>query len=93
MSDPLILAALYDATEKACRAVYRKRKTIDEAVNWADLHVVTVEHVTELYREEITERYRVWIEEAAPDCIELTYFIREHLAKHGFSGVEVRTEW
>ncbi len=89
----IVLAALYAAAEKSCRAAYRKRKTIDGAINWADLHPVSAEFIVELDREEVREFYRVWIEEANADNYPLSQFISAHLAKQGFTDVEVRTEW
>ena len=91
--NPLTLAALRNEAEKVCRYAVRKRKTIGGAVNWADLFPVTVEHYEALSGDEITEGYRVWIEEASPDAYELRQFVADQLAKHGFAGVEVRTEW
>jgi hypothetical protein len=87
------LSALKVAAEAACRAAYRRRRTIDGPINWADLHAVSVERVAELYRGEIGERYRVWIEEAADDNYELYVFICDYLTKHGFANVEVRMQW
>ena len=91
--NPLVLAALRNEAEKVCRYAVRKRKTIGGVVNWADLWPVTVEHVEALYQDEITESYRVWIEEASPDAYELQRFVAEQLAKRGYDGVEVKTEW
>jgi hypothetical protein len=88
------LAALEVEAEKACRAAYRKRKTMQDAVNWADLHVVSVEQVAQLYRGELQPGFfRVWIEEAAPDSYLLCQYVIDYLAKRGFPDVEVKTEW
>jgi hypothetical protein len=91
--NPLLLATLKAATEKACRAADRKRKDIAGAVNWADLHCVSVERYEELYGDEITTGYRAYIEEASPNSPAFRQFISDHLAKQGFKDVEVRTEW
>jgi hypothetical protein len=59
-------------------------------VNWADLGPYSVEHWED---DEGDEGERVWIEEANPAAWELQKFVAAYLAKRGFPGVEVRTEW
>ena len=88
------LVALEVEAEKACRAACRKRKAMQDAVNWADLHVVSVEQVAQLYRGELQPGFfRVNIEEASPEAYELGQYVVDYLAKRGFPDVEVRTEW
>jgi hypothetical protein len=89
----VLLVDLEKAAEAACQAAYRKRKTIDGPINWGDLHCVSVERYTELYRGVPDAGYRVYVEEAAPESYELARFIGDHLAKHGFPNIDVRTEW
>jgi hypothetical protein len=84
------LQALDIAAERGCRYAVRKRKSIGGAVNWADLGPVSVEHYADNHD---YRGYRVNIEEAAPDAYELQRFVAAYLAKRGFPGVEVRTEW
>jgi hypothetical protein len=89
----IVLSALEESAEKACRDAYRKRKSIDGPINWADLHVVSVERYEEIYQGTPDSGYRVWIEEAADSAYELHQFVANYLAKAGFPGVEVKTEW
>jgi hypothetical protein len=77
-------------SERACRWAYHERRKIDGPINWADLGPTIVEHYED---DEGSEGDRVWIEEAAPDAYELQAFVRAYLARRGFPGVEVRTEW
>jgi hypothetical protein len=64
-----------------------ERSRIGGAVNWADLRCVDVEislldgHVT------------VTIEEASPEAIDLCRYVAKELARRGYDGVAVRTEW
>ena len=60
------------------------------AVNWADLSC----HSAEFYMNEYGSfGYRVYIEEADPNNLELQAFIGGELAKLGFPEVTVLTEW
>ena len=63
---------------------------IQDAVNWGDLGCSSAEHFE---TDDGRAGFRVWIEEAAPEAVELQQFIRADLAEHGWPGVEVRTEW
>lgn len=38
-------------------------------------------------------RFRVFIEEAAPENRELHDFVRDYLVARGHLGVEIQTEW
>jgi hypothetical protein len=87
------LQALGDAAEAACHAAYRRRNVIDGAINWADLHCVSVECGESLYYGEVTAFRRVWIEEANENNQELKEYIAAYLAQRGFPDIEVRTEW
>jgi hypothetical protein len=84
------LHALELTAEMGCRYAVRKRKTIGGPVNWADLGPYAVEHWEDAAGD---MGFRVWIEEAAPDAYELQKFVAAYLAKRGFPGVEVKTEW
>jgi hypothetical protein len=80
-------------TEAACRLAYSKRTLAvfkNEPVNWADLGCTGVEW----YQNDTDHRgFRVYIEEAAPDCAHLSAFIANYLQERGYSEVDVVTEW
>jgi len=87
------LLALREATEAALLTAHRVRRHgrfKNEAVNWADLGVVT----TEIYVEDDgSTGWRVYIEEASPTAAALCDYIAEKLAKAGFADIEVISEW
>jgi hypothetical protein len=57
------------------------------AMNWGDLLCLDVE--VSLLDGIVT----VTVEGAAPEAIELCRFVSEELARRGYSGIAVRTEW
>lgn len=63
---------------------------IEDAVNWGDLSCVEAALVL---TDEGRSYYRVMIEEASPDAYHLGVYVRNWLAKHGWTDVEVLTEW
>jgi hypothetical protein len=64
-----------------------KRSEIGGAVNWGDLLCLDVE--VSLLDGIVT----VTVEGAAPEAVELCRFVSEELARRGYSGIAVRTEW
>ena len=62
----------------------KKYGLLVEAINWGDLHCVSVT--------EQAETYIVIIEEASPDCYNLQYYIFSWLKKWGWRA-DVITEW
>lgn len=91
---PVLVRARLDKlrllSEAACRWAYHERRKIDGPINWGDLGPYSVERFED---DEGNGGERVWIEEAAPDAYDLHLFVAAYLAKRGFPGVEVRTEW
>lgn len=84
------LALLRKIANEGCIKAYRNRNTITGSVNWGDLTCVSAE----IYHTDSRgEGYRVLIEEADPDNMELQYFIQDHLEERGFEVIEVVTEW
>ena len=63
---------------------------IADAVNWGDLSCVEAALVL---TDEGRSYYRVMIEEASPDAYKLGVYVRDWLAKRGWTDVEVLTEW
>lgn len=63
---------------------------IEDAVNWGDLSCVEAALVL---TDEGRSYYRVMIEEASPDAYKLGVYVRDWLAKRGWTDVEVLTEW
>jgi hypothetical protein len=64
-----------------------ERSRIGGAVNWGDLLCLDVE--VSLLDDIVT----VTVEGAAPEAVELCRFVSEELARRGYSGIAVRTEW
>ena len=67
-----------------------KRSSIPGAINWADLKVVDVFWKVNLEGE---ANYTVLVDEVSPEATEFQTAISEALAKLGWTGVEVYTEW
>ena len=83
------LDTLKRVANQACERVLAER-CVDDAFNKADLRCVTAER----YENDLGETgYRVYLEEAAPEAVELRRFVCDHLATAGYPGVEVITEW
>jgi hypothetical protein len=89
-SDKKYLKQLRDAAYNACNAAQGVAGEIKGAINWGDLGCVSAERYE---TDEDDFGYRVLIEEAAPDAYHLQKFIANYLDEHGFSYVEVMTEW
>ena len=67
----------------------KEDRDFDDAVNWADLRVISVEY----YETDAgTHGYRCYIEEASPSAHKLAAFVHDELLKHGLN-VQVVTEW
>jgi len=64
--------------------------TFNEAINWGDLHCTSAERYTEHTGE---TGYRVYIEEASPECWKFCQYIADQLTARGYPDVEVKTEW
>ena len=79
--------ALQTAVDEILALAVEKRSEIGGAVNWADLLCLDVE--VSLLDDIVT----VTVEGAAPEAIELCRFASEELARRGYSGIAVRTEW
>jgi len=84
------LAALVEATNRACQAAAVDRKP-EYVVNWSSFRCVGAE----FYMNEFGSfGYRVYVEEAEPTSnIALATFITKHIAGAGFEGVTVICEW
>lgn len=67
-----------------------KRERRGSGVNWGTVLVVDTYVCINIEGE---HWYEVLVCEASPDAGELSNFISGHIARHGFEGVEVRTEW
>ena len=86
------LKELRKAGEKAIASAQRvrNRRFNCDPINWGDLGVVSAERVKD---DSGHISYRIWIEEAGPDCSEFPLYISGKLKQFGFNGIEVRTEW
>jgi dihydrofolate reductase len=67
-----------------------KRERRGSGVNWGTVLVIDTYVCINLEGE---GWYEVLVCEASPDAGELSNFISDYIARHGFDGVEVRTEW
>jgi hypothetical protein len=86
------LARLISDTNVAIAAA--READIQDAVNWADLKCIGAEWATGLHPSgQEYAGYSVVIEEASPGAAKFRIFISEHLAKLGWVGVGVSTEW
>ena len=79
--------ALQAAVDEILALAVEKRSEIAGAVNWGDLLCLDVE--VSLLDGIVT----VTVEGAAPEAVELCRFVSEELARRGYSGIAVRTEW
>ena len=79
--------ALQAAVDEILALAVEKRSEIGGAVNWSDLLCLDVE--VSLLDGIVT----VTVEGAAPEAVELCRFVSEELARRGYSGITVRTEW
>src|SRR6516165_7752459 len=79
--------ALQAAVDEVLALAVEKRSEIGGAVNWGDLLCLDVE--VSLLDGIVT----VTVEGAAPEAVELCRFVSEELARRGYSGIAVRTEW
>lgn len=82
----LLRKAVDDAIQKA----FQQRDSIKEAVNWGDLHCLSVEWYE---TDDDLSGWRVYIEEASPDANDFRLFIGFELADAGFPNTDVHTEW
>jgi hypothetical protein len=73
----------------AARKVHAEGK-LEDAVNWADLRVVSVEYYED---DGGCIGWRVYIEEVSPTASKFQLFIHEYLKAWHLPDVEVRTEW
>jgi len=67
-----------------------REKLSGEAINWADIGCVGVELVVTDYGEMFT---RVIVAEADAQCYKLCAYVEAELARLGYEGVRVATEW
>jgi hypothetical protein len=79
--------ALQATVDEILALAVEKRSGIGGAMNWGDLLCLDVE--VSLLDGIVT----VTVEGAAPDAVELCRFVSEELARCGYSGIAVRTEW
>jgi len=77
-----------EAINAACKA--RDAGTLEDAVNWADLRVISAEYYED---DGGCVGWRVYIAEASPTAHKFTTFIREFLKEWHLADVEVMTEW
>lgn len=87
---PYDLAKLRQATDKACNAAFDEPERIDEPINWADLGCTSAERYE---TDDGDTGHRVYIEEAAPNCVNLIAYVQGKLTAAGFDYIEVITEW
>lgn len=66
-----------------------KNYGVGGAINWADLGC---SHVATREGDDGSVVYRVYVEEASPEAVELKEFIEDHLETQGHT-VDVVTEW
>jgi hypothetical protein len=79
--------ALQATVNEILALAVKKQSQIRGAVNWDDLLCLDVE--VSLLDGIVT----VTVEGAAPEAVELCRFVSEELARRGYSGIAVRTEW
>jgi hypothetical protein len=79
--------ALQAAADEILALAVEKKSEIGGAVNWGDLLCLDVE--VSLLDSIVT----VTVEGAAPEAVELCRFVSEELARRGYRGIAVRTEW
>jgi len=79
--------ALQAVVDEILALAVEKRSEIGGTVNWGDLLCLDVE--VSLLDGIVT----VTVEGAAPEAVELCRFVSEELARRGYSGIAVRTEW
>jgi hypothetical protein len=66
---------------------------LHDAVDWGHLRCTAVEKVKIFSGNAIRIEWRVLIEEASPDAYEFRTLVAEQLARRGYSGVAVVTQW
>jgi hypothetical protein len=66
---------------------------IHDAVDWGHLGCTAVEKVKIFSGDTTSIEWRVLIEEASPDAYEFRTLVAEQLARRGYSGVAVVTQW
>jgi hypothetical protein len=66
---------------------------IHDAVDWGHVGCTAVEKVKIFCGNAISIEWRVLIEEASPDAYEFRTLVAEQLARRGYSGVAVVTQW
>jgi hypothetical protein len=66
---------------------------IHDAVEWGHLGCTAVEKVKIFSGNAVSIEWRVLIEEASPDAYEFRTLVAERLARRGYSGVAVVTQW
>jgi len=85
------LLELRDVTNEICDMAYDARDTFVNAdIDWAEFGHVSAEYYTNEYG---GYGYRVYIEEANPDNMEVQDFIEDGLELRGFENIEVVFEW
>lgn len=84
------LQSLRQCADSACDAAWHDESCKADAVNWGDFGCVGAEAYV---AEDGTHGLRVLIEEADPGCVNVRNFVRDYLAKRGWHGVDVATEW
>lgn len=66
---------------------------IHDAVNWGHVGCTAVEKVKIFSGNATSIEWRVLIREASPDAYEFRTLVAEQLARRGYSGVAVVTQW
>jgi hypothetical protein len=66
---------------------------IHDAINWGDLGCIAVEKVKAFSGNVTRTEWRVLIKKASPDAYEFRALVAEELARRGYEGVAVVTEW
>ena len=66
---------------------------IHDAVDWGHLGCTAVEKAKIFSGNAISIEWRVLIEQASPDAYEFRTLVAEQLARRGYSGVAVVTQW
>lgn len=84
----LYLKSLQMATNDALS--FARHANVAGAINWGDLSCVESNY---LFNQDGDESYSVLIEEADSRNYELQKYVFEYLEAHGFSNVDVVTDW
>jgi hypothetical protein len=80
-----------EAINRIIKEIDRDKTTFNEAINWGDLSVVSVDEIRQICPIE-TGYTRVVIEEASPDCVMFCAYIADEFRKKYGIALYVETE-